>query len=49
MELTRRLRKQIEWHFFNISADKALYDELRNEIIDSHLNLVGVCYVVKSN
>ena len=35
--LTKRLRKQIEWHFYNYAADKALYDERVNEVIDEGL------------
>ena len=35
--LTKRLRKQIEWHFYNYAADKALYDERASEIIESGL------------
>ena len=24
--LTKRIRKQIEWHFYNYAADKEVYD-----------------------
>lgn len=33
--LTKRLRKQIEWHFYNYPADAALYEEKRREIMES--------------
>ena len=35
--LTKLLRKQIEWQFYNYAADKALYDERVNEVIDEGL------------
>jgi|GEM_PF-2111502 len=42
MELTRRFRKQLEWHFYNYKAELALYSERlaklndrRNDIMDS--------------
>jgi len=42
--LTKRIRKQIEWHFKNYNADAALYDDRVREIIDSGLtaNYSGV-------
>lgn len=33
--LTKRLRRQIEWHFYNYKADFALYDEKVREIAES--------------
>lgn len=35
--LTKRLRKQIEWHFKNYNADAALYEDRVREIVDSGL------------
>lgn len=35
--LTKRLRRQIEWHFKNYKADALLYDEQVDDIIDSGL------------
>lgn len=32
--LTKRIRKQIEWHFYNYAADRALYDSRISEIVD---------------
>lgn len=36
--LTRRLRKQIEWHFYNHKADIALYDEKVREIAEAGIS-----------
>lgn len=33
--LTKRIRKQIEWHFYNYAADKELYEERVAEIAES--------------
>jgi len=33
--LTRRIRKQIEWHFYNHKADLALFNERRQDIMGS--------------
>lgn len=50
--LTKRIRKQIEWHFKNYNADAALYEERAREIIDSGLTAnysgVGGCGGVSS-
>lgn len=35
--LTKRLREQIEWHFYNYPADKDLYNERVREITESGL------------
>lgn len=35
--LTKKLRKQIEWHFYNYKADAAIYDNHVCEILDSGL------------
>lgn len=35
--LTKRIRKQIEWHFKNYNADAALYEDRVREIVDSGL------------
>ena len=35
--LTKRLRSQIEWHFYNYPADMALYNERVREIAESGL------------
>lgn len=35
--LNTRIRKQIEWHFYNYKADIALYEERKQDIIDSGL------------
>lgn len=42
--LTRRLRNQIEWHFYNYNADAAMYSERETDVIDSALtaNYTGV-------
>lgn len=32
--LTKRIRKQIEWHFYNYAADKELYDSRVSEIVE---------------
>lgn len=37
--LTTRLRKQIEWHFYNYEADLALYEDRVRDIIDSGLTV----------
>ena len=44
MMLTKRIRKQIEWHFKNYKADFALYNDRVDEIINSGLtaNYSGV-------
>lgn len=45
--LTKRLRKQIEWHFYNYAADAALYEERERDILSEGLtanfNRVGSC------
>jgi len=33
--LTRRIRKQIEWHFYNYKADLALFNERRQDIMEA--------------
>lgn len=33
--LTKRIRRQIEWHFKNYNADTALYEERVNDILGS--------------
>lgn len=35
--LTKRLRKQIEWHFYNYKADMASYNERVRDILESGL------------
>lgn len=42
--LTRRLRKQIEWHFYNYTADAAMYGERERDVLESALtaNYSGV-------
>ncbi len=35
--LTKRLRKQIEWHFYNFKADISLYDGKVSDILESGL------------
>ena len=42
--LTKRIRKQIEWHFINHRADMALYEDRVREIVESGLtaNYSGV-------
>lgn len=35
--LNTRLRKQIEWHFYNYSADQKLYEEKVRDICESGL------------
>lgn len=35
--LTNRLRKEIEWHFYNYKADLALYEERVRDILDAGL------------
>lgn len=35
--LTKRLRKQIEWHFYNYKADLALYNDRVRDILESGL------------
>lgn len=42
--LTKRIRKQIEWHFKNYNADIALYNDRVDEIVNSGLtaNYSGV-------
>lgn len=42
--LTKRIRKQIEWHFKNYKADIALYNDRVDEIVNSGLtaNYSGV-------
>lgn len=37
--LTKRLRSQIEWHFYNYPADMALYNERVREIAESGLSM----------
>ena len=37
--LTKRLRSQIEWHFYNYPADMALYNERVREIAESGLTV----------
>lgn len=37
--LTKRLRNQIEWHFYNYPADMALYNERVREIAESGLSM----------
>lgn len=37
--LTKRLRSQIEWHFYNYPADIALYNERVREIAESGLTV----------
>ena len=33
--LTKRIRKQIEWHFYNYAADKEVYDARVEEIVNA--------------
>lgn len=33
--MTKRIRKQIEWHFYNYTADREIYDERVAEIAES--------------
>ncbi len=35
--LTKRIRKQIEWHFKNYKAESAIYDERMHEILNAGL------------
>lgn len=37
--LTKRLREQIEWHFYNYQADMAIYKERRREILESGMGV----------
>lgn len=37
--LNTRLRKQIEWHFYNHKADLALYEDKARDIIESGLTV----------
>ena len=37
--LTNRLRKEIEWHFYNCKADMALYNEKVRDIVGSGLTV----------
>ena len=37
--LTKRVREQIEWHFFNYPADLATYKERRREIVESGMGV----------
>lgn len=50
--LTKRIRRQIEWHFKNYNADAALYEERVNDIIGSGMianySGVGSCCGISS-
>lgn len=35
--LTRRIRKQIEWHFYNYRADMAAYSDRERDVIEKSL------------
>ena len=35
--ITKKLKKQIEWHFYNHRADLALYKERRDDILEAGL------------
>lgn len=37
--LTKRLREEIEWHFYNYPADMAIYQERRREILESGMGV----------
>lgn len=37
--LTKRLRSQIEWHFYNYPADMALYNERVRDIAEAGLSM----------
>lgn len=37
--LTKRIRQQIEWHFYNYPADMALYNERVRDITESGISM----------